>query len=31
MRLSLFGTTCLSGRLVRFTIIAIPVAGYLGS
>lgn len=31
MRLSLFGTTCLTGRLVRFTIIAIPVAGYLGS
>ena len=29
MRLSLFGTTCLTGRLVRFTIIAIPVAGYL--
>jgi membrane protein YqaA with SNARE-associated domain len=27
MRLSLFGTTCLTGRLVRFTIIAIPVAG----
>jgi membrane protein YqaA with SNARE-associated domain len=31
MRLSLFGTTCLTGRLVRFTIIAIPVAGYLGT
>jgi membrane protein YqaA with SNARE-associated domain len=31
MRLSLFGTTCLTGRLIRFTIIAIPVAGYLGS
>ena len=31
MRLSLFGTTCLTGRLVRFSIIAIPVAGYLGS
>ena len=31
MRLSLFGTTCLTGRLVRFTIIAIPVASYLGS
>jgi membrane protein YqaA with SNARE-associated domain len=31
MRLSLFGTSCLSGRLVRFTIIAVPVAGYLGS
>ncbi len=30
MRLSLFGTTCLTGRLVRFTVIAIPVAGYLG-
>ncbi|MFL6081131.1 MAG: hypothetical protein ACJ714_14475 [Ornithinibacter sp.] len=31
MRLSLFGTTCLTGRLVRFTAIAAPVAGYLGS
>lgn len=31
MRLSLFGTTCLTGRLIRFTIIAIPVAGYLGT
>jgi membrane protein YqaA with SNARE-associated domain len=31
MRLSLFGTTCLTGRLVRFTVIALPVAGYLGS
>ena len=31
MRLSLFGTTCLTGRLVRFTIIAIPVAGWLDS
>lgn len=30
MRLALFGTTCLTGRLVRFTIIAIPVAGWLG-
>ena len=31
MRLSLFGTTCLTGRLVRFSIIAVPFAGYLGS
>jgi membrane protein YqaA with SNARE-associated domain len=33
MRLSLFGATCLTGRLVRFTIIAVPVAGWphLGS
>lgn len=30
MRLSLFGTTCLTGRLVRFTVIAMPVAGYFG-
>jgi membrane protein YqaA with SNARE-associated domain len=28
MRLPLFGATCLTGRLVRFTIIAIPVAGW---
>lgn len=28
MRLSLFGATCLTGRVVRFTIIAIPVAGW---
>jgi membrane protein YqaA with SNARE-associated domain len=28
MRLALFGATCLTGRLVRFTLIAIPVAGW---
>jgi membrane protein YqaA with SNARE-associated domain len=33
MRLALFGACCLTGRLVRFAIIAIPVAGWspLGS
>ena len=32
LRLTLFGATCLTGRLVRFSIIAIPVASwpYLG-
>lgn len=28
MRLTLFGATCLGGRLIRFTLIAIPVAGW---
>lgn len=28
MRLALFGATCLTGRLIRFTLIAIPVAGW---
>jgi membrane protein YqaA with SNARE-associated domain len=28
MRVSLFSASCLTGRLVRFTIIAIPVAGW---
>ena len=28
MRLPLFGATCLTGRLVRFTIIAVPVASW---
>jgi membrane protein YqaA with SNARE-associated domain len=28
MRLALFGGSCLTGRLVRFTLIAIPVAGW---
>lgn len=28
MRLLLFGATCLTGRLVRFTVIAIPVASW---
>lgn len=28
MRLTLFGITCLTGRLVRFTVIAIPVAAW---
>ena len=30
MRLSLFGATCVTGRLVRFTLIALPVAGHAG-
>jgi membrane protein YqaA with SNARE-associated domain len=28
LRLTLFGITCLTGRLVRFTVIAIPVASW---
>lgn len=30
MRLAVFGAACLTGRLVRFTLIALPVAGFPG-